>query len=59
MTVPTTSDGCSPARASSWAAPPRSPRPARSWSLRPAGASYPPTRAAPPTRSGSQERRRW
>ena len=44
---------------SPWAASPRSPKPAPSWSLRPAEASYPATPAAPPGRSGSSGRRRW
>src|SRR5262245_2902494 len=44
---------------SSWAASTRSPKPAPSWPPRAPAASYPPTPAAPPARSGSPGRRRW
>ena len=53
----TRSGGCSPAPTSSWAASTRSPKPAPSWSPRPAEASYPATPVAPPARSGSSGRK--
>ncbi len=57
--APTSSGGCSPAPTTSSTASPRSPRAARSSWPRAAAASSRPTRAAPPTRSGSSARRRW
>ena len=55
---PTRSGGCWPAPTSSWAASPRSPKPAPWWPHRAAEANYPATPAAPPARSGSSGRRR-